>query len=416
MTAVRPPVDEQPRRVTDDELLELVGPLVEVLLAWSYEGTMRCEAIVQRVAGTYGRSVETSFLADAAFVTVGDRTLAFGHEPTVPQLDQVSHPKRLLAEIDGGTLSPREAARRLAALRATPNRWSRPVQVAGLTLFSVGFGVSVQATWQEVGVSTITGVLVGLLVVAAQRSRRLTLVAPFVASVVVSAVVLEIFKHGWLDGGPIQLMVPALFYFIPGDAISAAALELADNRITAGASRLVYSLVVLLVLSFGALTATVLVNVPESALFDVNVPGNLGFWGVWGGWVLFAFGVMFTFSMAPRDFPWALALVLFTALAAELGTHAFGEMVGTFAGAAAMTVVALLLARRPSLPPGFVLYLGAFYVLTPGSRGLRGLESWIGGDKIEGVTGVATMFGMLTAIAVGMLVGAAIVRPSRNLV
>jgi uncharacterized membrane protein YjjB (DUF3815 family) len=273
----------------------------------------------------------------------------------------------------------------------------------------------VQATWQEVGVSALTGLLVGLLVVFGRGRRQLELVSPFLASVAVSAVVLEIFKHGWIDGGPIQLMVPALFYFIPGDAISAAALELADNRITAGATRLVYSFVMLLVLAFGALVALVLVDAPQSALFDVTVPGNLGTLGVWGGWVVFAIGVMLTFSMAPRDFPWALGLVLLTAAVAELGVRAFGDPLGTFVGAIVMTATALLLGRGRSRPPAYVLYLGAFYVLTPGSHGLRGFESWIGGHRIQGITGVATMIGIFTAIALGMLVAAAAVRPSRGL-
>ena len=394
----------------DEELLELLGALTDLLLTWSYEGTFRCESIVRDVARRYGREVEAAFVADAAVITLGERTLSFSREPIVPPLNQVTELKRLLTEID--RLSAREVTERLAAIRATPPRWSKPWLVAGLTLFSVGFGISVQATWQEVGVSALTGFLVGLLVVASVGRRRLTLVSPFVASVGVSVIVLELFKHGSLDGGPIQLIVPALFYFIPGDAISAAALELANNRITAGASRLVYSFVVLLVLSFGALVATVIARVPRSALFDVTVQGNLGFFETWGGWVLFALGVMLTFSMAPRDFPWALGLVLFTAAAAELGTRAFGDPVGTFVGAVLMMMVALTLGRRATLPPAYVLYLGAFYVLTPGSHGLRGLESWIGGNQIQGVAGVADMVGLFTAIAIGMLVGAAAVRPA----
>ena len=342
---------------------------------------------------------------------MGDRTLAFARERSVPPLNQVSELKRLLDRIDARELSPRGAAEELAALRALPRRWSAPWQVLGLTLFSVGFGISVQGTWQEVGVSAVTGLLVGLLVVAGSRSPRLAAASPFLASVLVSAVVLELFQHTTLEGGPIQLIIPALFYFIPGDAITAGALELAGNRITAGASRLVYSLVVLLVLAFGALVATVIVQVPEHALFDVTVQGNLGLLWTWGGWVLFALGVMFAFSMAVEDFPWALALVLLTAAAAEFGTHAFGDPVGTFVGALVMTSVALLLGRFRALPPPFVLYLGAFYVLTPGSHGLRGIESWIGGDPIQGVTSLETMVGLLTAIAVGMLVGAAALRP-----
>jgi uncharacterized membrane protein YjjP (DUF1212 family) len=174
----------------EDDLLRLLGPLVEAVLTWSAEGTMRSESIVRQVAARYGHTVEVSFLADAALLTVGERTLSFTREPTVPPLNQVAEAKRLLGEIDRGGLSPIAAAERLAAIRAMPVRWSKPWQVLGLMLFSVGFGISVQATWQQVGVSAFTGLLVGLLVVAGQGRRRLALASPFLASLLVSAVVL----------------------------------------------------------------------------------------------------------------------------------------------------------------------------------------------------------------------------------
>jgi uncharacterized membrane protein YjjB (DUF3815 family) len=75
-----------------------------------------------------------------------------------------------------------------------------------------------------------------------------------------------------------------------------------------------------------------------------------------------------------------------------------------------MTAVALYVGRSPRRPPAYVLYLGAFYVLTPGSHGLRGLESWLGGHPIEGFKGVSDMVALLTALAVGMLVAGAAVR------
>lgn len=393
----------------DPAAVELLASLTDLLVRWSYEGTTGAERIVERVAERYGLRVEVTFLPEAAVLTAGDRTVVRSAAPTVPPLHQVSAFKRLLAAVDAGEFTAAEAARRLADLRRSPPLYGRGARVAGLVLFAVGFGVSVQSTWQEVVASAVLGLGVGLLVVAAETRPRFALVAPFAASTGVSALVLVAYEEGWIDGGPIQLIVPALFYFIPGDALSAAMLELAGGRITAGASRLVYSLAVLLMLGFGALLATVLLGLPHSALFDVDVPGNLGPAAVAGGWVVFALGVMLAFSMAPADFPWALALVLSTAAVVTLGSAVAGEQVGTFVAAAAMTVAALLLGRRPGLPPPYVLYLGAFYVLTPGSHGLRGIESWIGGRPIEGTTSVAGMLGLLTAIGLGMLLGAALV-------
>ena len=399
------------REHVDADVRRLLARLVDLLLTWSYEGTFQNEELVRSVATRYGHAdVQVTFLADAAVLTVGETTLSFARAPLVPALDQVARFKQLLVDLESRELTPQQVQTRIDEIASSPPRWSQPMQVLGLVLFAVGFGISVQATWQEVGISSLTGLLVGLLVIAGQRWPRLVLISPFLASVVVSAVVLELFEHGVIDGGPIQLLVPALFFFIPGDSITAAGLELSAGRMTAGAARLVYSLVSLLVLAFGTIVAATIVQAPLDDLFDVTVDGNLGTAAVWGGWVAFSLGVMLTFQMAPRDFPWALGLVLVTAATVEISVRAVGDPLGTFVGAVVMTVVSFLLARRPTRPPAYVMYLGAFYVLTPGSHGLRGLESWIGGDRIQGVSGVADMLGLLTAIVVGILVGSTLVR------
>jgi uncharacterized membrane protein YjjP (DUF1212 family) len=392
------------------DVFALLRELTRQQLTWSFEGTTQAESVIQRVAAVYGAHAEVTFLADAAVLTVGDRTASFSRTPVVPPLDQVSDFKRLLNEIEDGALSAGEAATRLAALERRPPGFSKLWQVIGLGLFSLGFGISVQATGQEIVASAFLGLLVGVIVVAGQGRPRLALVSPFVASVLVSTLVLFAYKEGWIEGGPIQLMVPCLFIFIPGDAISAGVLELADGRITAGATRLIYSVAILLVLAFGALVATAIANVPESFLFDVEVDDTLGFWVAWGGWIVFAVGTMLTFSMRPGDFPWALGVLLLTAGAAQLGTRAFGEVIGTFLAAIVMTVAALLLGRPRNRPPAYVLYLGAFYVLTPGSHGLRGFESWLGGHSILGFQGLGDMISLMTALAAGMLVAAAAVR------
>src|SRR5262249_49363846 len=283
---------------------------------------------------------EAVFQADAATLTVAGETAVFAREPLVPPLDQVSDFKALLLAIEGGQLSAEAALARLDALAKRPPRLPKRAQVVGLGLFSTGFGISVQATGQEIIAAAVLGLLVGVIAVAAQDRPRLTVVAPFVASVTVSTLTLFAYKHGWIDGGPIQLMVPCLFFFIPGDAISAAMLELADGRITAGATRAIYSVASLLVLAFGALVATAIANVPASSLFDVKVDSTLGIWWPWIGWIIFALGTMLAFSMRPADFPWALGVVLLTAAVAEIGTRAFGQTIGTFFGAIAMMAAA----------------------------------------------------------------------------
>jgi hypothetical protein len=51
-----------------DDAFELLRRLVPLLLAWSYEGTLRSEDVVKRVASAYGLEVEVTMLVAAAIV------------------------------------------------------------------------------------------------------------------------------------------------------------------------------------------------------------------------------------------------------------------------------------------------------------------------------------------------------------
>lgn len=55
--------------------------------------------------------------------------------------------------------------------------------------------------------------------------------------------------------------------------------------------------------------------------------------------------------------------------------------------------------------PAYVFMITPFFTLTPGSHGLRGFESLIGGQPIVGVEDFATLFATLLAIALGILIG-----------
>jgi uncharacterized membrane protein YjjB (DUF3815 family) len=73
-------------------------------------------------------------------------------------------------------------------------------------------------------------------------------------------------------------MVPALFVLIPGDYLSAAAVELATGQLSAGAVRVVYSLFVIVSLAVGVIAAAAVTGVGTSALFESEVPDNLPYW------------------------------------------------------------------------------------------------------------------------------------------
>lgn len=400
-----PPTDADADVHDPQAVFDLVVELADLLVGWSYEGTRDVERQVRHVADVYGHDVEIAVLPESAVVEFQQRTRVVTGTPRIPPLHQVTALKQWFVEVEAGDVPPEQATADLRRLRHLASPFTGWQQVIGVALFSAGFGVSVQATWQEALFTAGLGLAVGVLVVAAGRWQRWEPLAPLVASLLVGLVVLTAAREDWIDGGPIPLMIPALFMFIPGDALSAAMLELTEGRITAGAARLVQSFAVLGVLAFGALLAVEFLGLDHAALFEAPVDGNLGGLAPWVGWGVFVVGVMLAFSMRPADLPWAAAAVFGTYVVLRLGTNAFGEVAGTFLAATALTATTDLLGRHDKRPPTFVMFLGAFFVLTSGGVGLRGLETWIGGDTVTAAADLGDMFALLAALSLGLLVG-----------
>ncbi|MEU9393853.1 threonine/serine exporter family protein [Streptomyces sp. NPDC048324] len=158
--------------------------------------------------------------------------------PDVFRSDRMVALKPLVEEIGRGGLpvaSVRSRLERIEEHRAPYAWWWR---WAGVVLFALGFAPLMQPTWYEIA---STAVLAALAAPSADRWPRLVLLLPLVASTLVVVVTLEVFARDAARGGPVLLMLPALFFFVPGDCLSAAAAELGAGLMTTGAIRSVYA-------------------------------------------------------------------------------------------------------------------------------------------------------------------------------
>jgi uncharacterized membrane protein YjjP (DUF1212 family) len=327
----------------------------------------------------------------------------------VTRLDRFTDLRAVIARAKDPEADLDELSRDIVEIAKSPPLYPEWLKALGIVLFTIGFSVNVQATWQEVGFAALTGAIVGLIVVAGDRIQRVSLLTPFVAAVAVAVVVLLIFDHYEIDGGPILLMIPALFFFIPGDILSASMFEMAAGRITSGGVQFVYSIFVLLLLYLGVVIGAALTGTSTSLLFGEALPAEFPDIVLWFGWVLFAFGFMLAFSAPMKQYGWVLLITLVAFGVQQLGTIVFGEIVGTYLAAAAMVIVAVLISRNPARPPVIVLALSGFFVLTVGALGLEGFTALISGNPVEGFTDLFKMLTIGMAIALGLLTGSVLV-------
>jgi uncharacterized membrane protein YjjP (DUF1212 family) len=389
----------------------LLRRLTSFLLRHSAEGAFELRDTVRQVAAVYGAEAEILAIAEGAVITVQSpdgtaRSATVRVNPELARLDLVAEGKFLVRRIFAGQLTAAAAELELTRLERRPAPYPPWLRAAGVVLFAVGFAPSVQATWTEVGYSVVLGLVMAVVFVLAERVGVLRILLPIVGPVLVGLTAFGVLHAERQPGGPMILMVPALFVLIPGDFLCAATAEIAVGQLTPGAVRLAQAAFTLVEIAAGVLIAAEVSGVGTGGLFEAAVPPVLPVAVIVASWVPFVLGLALAFSARMRDVPWMLALT-YLAWGVQFGmTRWVGPTAGTFAAAVLLAAAAGYLEGSARRPPRIVLILGGFFALTVGALALRGLTTIDGGFTIQGFNDIRDAVTQTAALTLGLVVGA----------
>ncbi len=137
----------------------------------------------------------------------------------------------------------------------------------------------------------------------------------------------------------------------------------------AGAARLAFGTVQVLLLSFGLFVAARTMGIAPEDLGNVRVD-DLGAAATVAGLLLIAVGIHVMLSPPRRSFPWMLIGLVVTSGVQALGQEAAGPVLGGFAGAACAALFAAAVHLLPQRVPRLPVFLPSFWLLVPGSLGV----------------------------------------------
>ncbi|MFC9492342.1 threonine/serine exporter family protein, partial [Streptomyces hydrogenans] len=304
-----------------DRIASFLTRLTGLLLRTSGEGSELIAREVGEAGRALGAEVSVLLVMETATLTVTvpdgrTRTVIVHAAPEVARLDRIAALKPLVADVRAGRAGAAEASARLDRIEAAPAPYPWWLKLLGIVLFSLGFAPLMQPTWYELGTTAVLATTAAALAVASDRVPRLARVLPLVASLAVSVVTLELFAGDPAHGGPVLLMLPALFFFVPGDYLSAAAAELGAGLITTGAIRLVYAVFLLVQLCVGVLLGVYGTGTSTRALFDTAADADLPRWVLFASWTVFTVGTLLAFAI-PRRFFWHLLALVYLTVAVQ---------------------------------------------------------------------------------------------------
>lgn len=361
-----------------------------------------------RVAAAYGvTKARINAYPTSLFVTLGRGESATLELTTplssVPRLDQISALHELIAEAEAGEITPADGLERINHIRDMPDRFGPLASIAGYSVLTIGLCLILHPAWRDVGVAAAFGALVGVLRHVTRHLPTLQVLLPVIAAFCIAASTALLVKHHWADPG-LRSMIASLVVFLPGAALTTAILELTAGDMVAGASRLVWAGLQLVLLSFGIVAGIEASGVTAQTAFSSHSE-LLGDWAAWLGVLIFAIGVIVSHQVPTRA-SWALLVVLYSAWIGQvIGNHLIGGYASGLIGAIVMTPVATIVARFKSALPVYAMFLPGFWLLVPGALSLIGLTAVATSTKVTDASDFLTAAGSIVAVAVGVLLG-----------
>jgi uncharacterized membrane protein YjjP (DUF1212 family) len=388
---------------TDRELLLELGaaalaagrPVHEV------EGEVRCLGATLGAPDTRAAATPTGI-----FVSLGaGEPVGFASTGALVRLDQAARLEQITDALLEGRLGADAALSAVRGALAAPPRLSRPIVALALLPQAVGVALVLQPTIASALAAFVAALVVVALDLLADRARMLRVLLPVLAAFGAGCVVFAAHRVGWLDA-PLRTALAPVAVLLPGALIVTGMSEVAAGAMVAGAARLTFGAVQVLLLSFGLFLAARVLGVAPDELANTRLD-ELGWPATLAGVLLVGAGVYVHLS-APRGvLPWMLAILLLTGAVQGIGQQADGPALGGFAGGVVAALASAAVHHRPGGPPQLAVFLPAFWLLVPGSLGVLSATALATAGSSAFAATLDAVASIIT-ISLGVLVGAAL--------
>lgn len=345
-------------------------------------------------------------------------SLASGESSTVERissglrLDQSLAVGEVRRDLMADRITIAQAVLALGDARRIPHRYGRAGFYGGLVLVSMGICLIMQPALVNVLLAGLCSLVVSALMRGSARHALLGALLPTVAAFVVSLVVLGSTRMGIIDG-PLRTLICPIAVLLPGALLSTGIAELATGSMVSGTARFFQGIVQLLLFCLGVIAAGLAVHVPTSTLTNTRLDG-LGWWAYVVGLAFIALGITLSESVPWSLFGWTSLVLVATFLTQTMGQY-YGHSlpVGAFFGAVVASFLSTLVEATRANVPRLITFLPSFWLLVPGTLGLMGITTV--GLGTGQAAAVYDVLGLVTSIALGLLVGSALALPYKRI-
>lgn len=398
------------------DIIEFLTELGKALTA-SGISVVDITSILQKISSAYGVNAEILIFPTMILLKIGENETATlnaaNQKPGLLPLNQVSEIYQLIYKAESGKISPNEGIVNLKKILSEKHCFGPVGILIGYIMFSLGIGMLLQPTPEQLLVSGVLGAIVGILLIISRENTRFLLVLPVIAALIVSSLFILGLKAGFITGS-LALLLPALAYFLPGATLTTGMFELAHGEIISGASRVIYGTAIILLILFGVLIGVEITGFSLQNLMLEPSMNSLGWWAPYIGVFIFAIGMYLFMSIKTNDLPWVILILYIAFFGQQAGNYMLGGFFGAFLGSLLMAVTGTVIERLDHKTPSFVSIMPAFWILVPGSLGFISVATFFNQIYFTAITEAALVAMTIVAISLGLLIGAVITEPLKE--
>jgi uncharacterized membrane protein YjjP (DUF1212 family) len=404
----------EPTLIEEEELLECLRKIGKGMIA-SNVSVGVVENTLTEITLAYGVECEIVALPNVIMIELGHsshgRVDITVQRLTTVQLDRVSEISELVDRVKQKDLPLAQAAQRMDQILAKKPRFRPAMVIFGYFLSCIGLTMLFRPELRSLLVTGAAGILVGLMVLWSERQPRFILLLPVFAAIVVSTLIFQLTRLGFIYG-PENLLVTPLIIFLPGALLTTGMIELASMHILSGSARLIYGAAVLLLLFIGIAIGLNLSGL-SSAKVTTYEAVIFTWWAPVVGTLLFGVGTFIRLSGANRDLFWIMLVLYIAMLGQSFGEQYLNSYGGAFLGATLMALSSEFIGRSPRRTPPVVSQTLAFWFLVPGARGLLSVTSVLTKGLQSAAIGLSEMLILMISITLGVLLGTLVVSPNK---
>ena len=307
-------------------------------------------------------------------------------------------------------IGPAEGSTKIDWILAAPPTYGPVLTTLAYGLASAAASRFLGGGLKEIGISSLIGLIIGLLMTVTRNHQPLTRVFEPVAAFVGASLAVA-FSFAFGAYAVSNATLAGLIVLMPGLTLTLAMIELSTQHLSSGTARLNGAFAIFLTVGFGVAVGTA---VTTSLLGEPKIAraATLPEWTVIVAQVVISLALTVLLKARPRDAIWIVLSGTLAVAGARWGTRFLGPELGVFVGALVVGVAGSWYGRLFNRP-AMTIQVPGIMLLVPGSVGFRGLAALLDKQVLSGIDTTFKMIITAVALVAGTLI-ANIVAPSRR--